>query len=148
MRRAAADALIVEGGKVVLIRRAFEPFKGKWAIPGGFVEEGESAEECCVREAREEIGLEVEIEKLLGVFSNPERDPRGTIGIAFLCRVVGGELKGSEEGEAKWFPLEELPPLAFDHAGIIGMARERTAGGREGEGAKDKKGGREGCSER
>jgi 8-oxo-dGTP diphosphatase len=128
MRSAAADALVVEGGKVLLMRREFGPFRGKWAIPGGFVEAGESAEECCVREAREETGLEVEIEMLLGVFSNPARDPRGTIGIVFLCRRVGGKLGGSVEGEAEWFPLEELPALAFDHAEILERLKEGLKG--------------------
>ncbi len=128
MRPAAADALIIEGGKVVLMKREFEPFKGKWAIPGGFLENGESLEECSVREAKEETGLEVEIEGLLGVFSKPERDPRGTVGIVFLCRRVGGELEGSEEGEAALFPLDELPELAFDHSEILEIAKRKLKG--------------------
>ncbi len=126
MRPVAADALVIEGGKVLLMKREFEPFRGKWAIPGGFLEEGESVEECCVREAKEETGLDVEVEGLLGVFSNPARDPRGTIGIVFLCRKIGGEVGGSEEGEAKWFSLENLPELAFDHAEIL--AKAKTSG--------------------
>lgn len=125
MRPAAADALIIEGGRVVLMRREFEPFKGKWAIPGGFLENGESLEGCCVREAKEETGLDVEIEGLLGAFSEPVRDPRGTVGIVFLCRNVGGELKGSEEGEAGWFPLDALPELAFDHFKVLEMAKRK-----------------------
>jgi ADP-ribose pyrophosphatase YjhB (NUDIX family) len=76
-----------------------------------------------VREAKEETGLEVEIENLLGVFSNPARDPRGSVGAVFLCRRAGGELEGSEEGEAGWFSLENLPELAFDHSEILRMAK-------------------------
>ncbi len=125
MRPFVTDAVIVRDGRIVLIRRNKEPFKGKWALPGGFVEAGETAEEACAREAFEETGLQVRVEKLIGVFSGPERDPRGTIAGAYLCRVVGGELRGgTDASEAKWFGLEELPELAFDHKKIIGEARK------------------------
>jgi len=122
MRPVAADALIVREGKIVLVKRGREPFEGKWALPGGFVDSGESVEEACVREAKEETGLDVRVKELVGVFSNPRRDPRGTVGIAFLCEAMGGEMKGGDDArEAAWFPLEELPELAFDHKEIINM---------------------------
>jgi 8-oxo-dGTP diphosphatase len=124
MRPVAADALVVRDGEILLIRRGKEPFKGKWALPGGFVEEGETVEGACVREAKEETGLDVRILKMVGVFSEPSRDPRGTVGVAFLCEVAGGKLKGGDDvEEAKWFPLGELPELAFDHKGIIGKIK-------------------------
>lgn len=120
MRPVAADALIVNEGKIVLVKRGREPFEGKWALPGGFVDEGESVEEACVREAKEETGLDVRVKELVGVFSKPERDPRGTVGVAFLCELVGGELIGGDDArEAKWFSLDSLPELAFDHREII-----------------------------
>ena len=121
MRPVAADALLVEGNKVLLIRRGKEPFLGKWAIPGGFLEENETLEQCCVREAKEETGLEVRIEGLLGVFSEPGRDPRGTVGVVFLCKRIGvGEAKGGDDAEeAKWFQLDSLPEMAFDHGKIL-----------------------------
>jgi len=116
------DAVIVEGDKVVLIRRVNPPFKGMWALPGGFVEVGETVEEACVREAGEETSLDVGIVKLVGVYSDPKRDPRGhTVGVIFLCKVKGGRLKAADDaGEAGWFSLGELPELAFDHGRILG----------------------------
>ncbi len=122
MRPTTTDALIVENGKIVLIKRGTVPFKGVWALPGGFVDSQETAEEACVREAEEETGLDVKIERLVGVFSSPGRDPeRGTIAIAYLCNVAGGKLLGGDDAEeAKWFSLVSLPKLAFDHGEIIG----------------------------
>ncbi len=120
MRPFTTDAVIVRDGKIVLIKRGAEPWKGMWALPGGFAEEGETAEQCCEREALEETGLRVRVRKLVGVFSEPERDPRGTVAVAYLCEIVGGELGGgSDAKEARWFPLNALPELAFDHAKII-----------------------------
>jgi 8-oxo-dGTP diphosphatase len=120
MRPFVTDAMIVRDGRIVLIRRKNEPFKGKWALPGGFAEADETAEQCCAREALEETGLSVRVKKLIGVFSGPDRDPRGTVAAAYLCEAVGGELKGGDDAkEAKWFPLKELPELGFDHEKII-----------------------------
>lgn len=124
MRPVAADALLIEGNKVLLIRRGNEPFKGKWAIPGGFLEENETLEECCVREAKEETNLEVRVVKLLGIFSKPSRDPRKTVGAVFICERVSGEIRGGDDAaEAKWFPLDKLPEMAFDHREILRLAR-------------------------
>lgn len=123
MRPVAADALIIEGNRILLIKRGKEPFRGKWAIPGGFLEEKETLEQCCVREAKEETGLEVEVEGLLGVFSEPGRDPRGTVGVVFFCKRVSGEIQGGDDAEeAKWFSLDKLPEMAFDHGKIIEKA--------------------------
>ncbi|MFP3949772.1 MAG: NUDIX domain-containing protein [Candidatus Micrarchaeia archaeon] len=124
MRPATVDALILENGKIMLIKRGREPDKGKWALPGGFVDKKECAEGACIREAREETGLDVEIEKLAGVFSEPGRDPRGTISIAYLCRKKSGEERGGDDAdEAGWFRLDGLPELAFDHKKIIESLR-------------------------
>jgi len=127
MRPFTTDAVIVEGNRIILIRRDKEPFRGMWALPGGFAEAGETAEECCAREAREETGLDVRVGRLVGVFSGPERDPRGTIAGAYLCRVVGSagrKLKGGDDAaEARWFSLDVLPDLAFDHKKIIEEAK-------------------------
>jgi 8-oxo-dGTP diphosphatase len=119
------DAVIVDSGRVVLIRRVNPPFKDCWALPGGFVEVGETVEAACVREAREETSLDVEIVRLIGVFSDPKRDPRGhTASAAYICRVGGGLLKGADDAkEARWFALEKLPKLAFDHALIMESAK-------------------------
>ncbi len=119
--RVAVDVVIVRrGGGVVLVKRRNEPFKGCWAIPGGFVEYGERVEEAAVREALEETGLRVRLTKLVGVYSDPNRDPRGhVISIAYLAEEVGGELKaGSDAGEVAVF--KEIPRnIAFDHEKIL-----------------------------
>ncbi|NYZ60926.1 NUDIX hydrolase [Candidatus Micrarchaeota archaeon] len=125
MRPFVTDAVIVREGRIVLIKRGKEPWKGMWALPGGFAEEGETAEQCCEREALEETGLRVRAKKLVGVFSSLKRDPRGTIAGAYICELIGGELKGGDDAkEAKWFSLEELPELAFDHKKIIEEAKK------------------------
>ncbi|NOZ58932.1 MAG: NUDIX hydrolase [Euryarchaeota archaeon] len=125
MRKApalAVDIVIEVGSRIVLIRRRYEPFAGSWALPGGFVECGERVEEAAVREAREETNLNVEVKELLGVYSAPERDPRGhVVSICFIARGEG-ELRGRDDAaEAGLFsPREALGlSLAFDHAEII-----------------------------
>jgi len=120
----AVDAVIVlENHTVVLVRRRNPPFQGSWALPGGFCEVGETVEEAVRREAAEETGLEVEIERLIGVFSDPYRDPRGhVVSVAFLTHVVGGRLRaGSDADHVQAF---KQPPaeLAFDHRRILAAA--------------------------
>ncbi|MBZ5588655.1 MAG: NUDIX hydrolase [Acidobacteriia bacterium] len=120
-----ADAVILDPEKgVVLIRRGHPPFEGCWALPGGFVEVGESCADACVREAREETGLEVEPVALLGVYSRPDRDPRGhTVSTVYLCRVLGGRLSGGDDAsEARWFDDLTGIELAFDHATVLADA--------------------------
>ena len=126
MRRGPALAVDIvirrNNGSVVLVRRRNNPFKGEWAIPGGFVEYGETVEAAARREAKEETGLIVELIKIVGVYSDPNRDPRGhTVSICFLAREVGGELRGdSDAKDAKSFHPSSLPPrLAFDHERIL-----------------------------
>ncbi len=115
------DAIIPYKGGIVLVRRKNEPFKGKYALPGGIVEYGERVEDAAVREAEEETGLKCKVEKLVGVYSDPNRDPRGHfVSICFILVPVGGELKaGSDAEDVKVFKLEELPELAFDHEKMI-----------------------------
>jgi 8-oxo-dGTP diphosphatase len=115
--------------RVLLIRRKNAPFAGKWALPGGYVEEMERLGDAARRELQEETGLEnIELEQL-HAFGDPGRDPRGwTITIAFLARVHPQLLKpkaGDDAAEVKWFPLGKLPALAFDHAEIVQRARNR-----------------------
>src|SRR5512139_1202444 len=84
------DTVIVYDGKLVLIRRKNPPFQGHFALPGGFVELGETVETAAVREAKEETGLDVELIRLLGVYSEPSRDPRGhTVSVIFLAMGEG-----------------------------------------------------------
>ncbi|WEU41093.1 MAG: NUDIX hydrolase [Candidatus Odinarchaeum yellowstonii] len=120
----AVDAIILfEPGKIVLIKRRFPPFKDFWALPGGIVKYGESVEEALLREVKEETGLTVKIKKLVGVYSNPNRDPRGhVISICFLCEFSDGVLKASSDAaDINVFSLEEVSSLqlAFDHLKMI-----------------------------
>lgn len=117
-----ADAVILDSARgVVLIRRGHEPFRGMWALPGGFVDLGETTEAACCREAREETGLEVATVQLFGVYSDPTRDPRGhTVSAIYLCRVLGGDLAGADDAaEARWFSDLRGVELAFDHARVL-----------------------------
>jgi 8-oxo-dGTP diphosphatase len=115
--------------RVLLIRRQHDPFAGAWAIPGGFVDEGEALEAAARRELREETGLQVEELQQIGTFGDPGRDPRGwTISVAYLVRVKAGSVKpqaADDAAEAAWHPLGDLPPLAFDHAQILALARAK-----------------------
>jgi len=112
-----------EGGRVVLIRRGSDPYKGRWALPGGFVEVGETVEQAARREAAEETGLAVELAGLVGVYSDPERDPRGhNVSVAFLARVLSGELSAATDAAEASLLDPGTVELAFDHGRIIADA--------------------------
>ena len=113
--------------KVLLVKRGGEPYKGEWALPGGFLRNDETAKEGALRELREETGLEASAVGELGVFSDPSRDPRErVITIAFYALVKSSEVEGGDDAdEAAWFSIDELPQLAFDHSDIINAALER-----------------------
>ena len=117
--------------KVLLVKRGGEPYKGEWALPGGFLRNDETAKEGALRELREETGLEASAVGELGVFSDPSRDPRErVITIAFYALVKPSEVEGGDDAdEAAWFSIDELPQLAFDHADIINAALERLRSG-------------------
>ena len=119
----AVDAVILFQDGVVLIRRNNPPYQSCYALPGGFVEIGETVEEAAIREAREETGLDINLLGLVGVYSDPARDPRGhVVSVAFLARASGRLQSGSDARSAGVFPREELPGLAFDHEQIISDA--------------------------
>ncbi len=114
------DVVIPAERGVVLIRRGSEPFKGQWALPGGFVEVGETVEEAADREAAEETGLAVEVARLVGVYSDPERDPRGhNVSVAFIARVLSGELSAATDASEVAVLDPDSVELAFDHQKII-----------------------------
>ncbi len=114
------DVIIPSERGVVLIRRGTEPFRGRWALPGGFVEVGETLEEAAYREAAEETGLAVEVARLVGVYSDPERDPRGhNVSVAFLARVLSGDLVAATDASEVAVLDPSSVELAFDHRKII-----------------------------
>ncbi len=119
------DAVIILNGKIVLIKRRNPPYQGNFALPGGFVEIGETTEEATVREVHEETGLSIKIIKLLGVYSDPLRDPRGhTVSV---CYLVSGEGKPKADSDAEdigLFDITDMPQMAFDHNMIIDNARD------------------------
>jgi 8-oxo-dGTP diphosphatase len=130
-------AIIIEGDRVVLVKRAHPPLQAEWSIPGGALEVGEMVREACVREACEETGLAVEPIELLGVYDRILRNPDKRVQyhyvlIDFLCRRVAGDLAAaSDAAEVRWFTREELPAmkLAEDTIDVIkkGFAKSNQA---------------------
>ena len=104
-------------GRILLMRRAIEPRYGAWTFPGGFMEIDETAEECAAREAQEEVGIQVSIGKLVGVYSRPAPHTPGIVSIVYRGRITGGEVKpGREALETRWFRPEDIPwdELAYE----------------------------------
>lgn len=104
-------------GRILLMRRAIEPRYGAWTFPGGFMEIDETAEECAAREAQEEVGIQVSVGKLVGVYSRPAPHTPGIVSIVYRGRITGGEVKpGREALEARWFRPEDIPwdELAYE----------------------------------
>lgn len=118
------DCVVFHGDAVVLIRRAHDPFKGWYALPGGFVEAGETVEDACRRETREETGLVVEDLRLIGVYSDLARDPRRhTVSVAFLGRADISTLKaGDDASSAELVADWQHAQIAFDHKKILSDA--------------------------
>ena len=112
---------------VLLIERGLEPYKGMWAFPGGFIRMNETAEECARRELREETGLELDKVRELGTFSGVNRDPRErVISIAFYSLARHSTVRGGDDAaKAKWWAIDDIPQLAFDHDYILRQAMKR-----------------------
>ncbi len=122
------DCVIFGIGKeemsVLLVKRGNDPYKGRWAFPGGFLNMDEDAETGARRELKEETGLEADVIEQFGTFSAVNRDPRGrVISIAFYALVPKEEVHGADDAvDARWFSIEDMPDLAFDHAQIFQKA--------------------------
>jgi 8-oxo-dGTP diphosphatase len=115
---------------VLLIRRLAEPFRGSYALPGGFVLEDESIDAAANRELQEETGVERVFLEQLYTFGEPKRDPRGrVITVAYYALVANSHIlrSGTDAADAAWFSLNKLPQLAFDHLSIIEYAHQRIA---------------------
>ncbi len=118
----AVDCVVIDAkGRVLLVRRANPPFQGQLALPGGFVDVGESVEDACRRELMEETGVKVAKLVLVGVYSDPARDPRGhTVAVVFLTRLRSAKaIAGDDAAAVEWVGNWRRETLAFDHAQII-----------------------------
>lgn len=120
---------------VLLVKRGEEPFAGRWALPGGFVEEGETLESAARRELLEETGLDPlgDLDQV-GTYGDPGRDPRGwTVSVVFMATLgydeIGAVVGGSDAAEAAWYPVDASPGLAFDHDRILADALSHAAFG-------------------
>jgi 8-oxo-dGTP diphosphatase len=121
------DAVIVRDSRILLGKRggADAPFKGYWALPGGYVEWGESTETALAREVREETGLTVTGQAVIGVYSDPHRTTSQAVTVGYAAQTTGEPTAGDDLAEVEWFPLDKLPSeLAFDHADIIADYRK------------------------
>jgi 8-oxo-dGTP diphosphatase len=118
-RRVAVDALIFQNNKILLIKRAVEPFKGFWALPGGGIDFDETAEEALQKEVIEETGLKLLSAKFLHIYTDPKRDPKQVITLSYYVEAEGQPKAGDDAKEYRWFDLQKLPELAFDHKKII-----------------------------
>ena len=118
----AVDVVIeFDSGEVVLIKRKYDPYKGYWALPGGMVEIGETVEQAAIREVREETGLDISISHLVGVYSEPNRDPRNhVVSIAFHATPLSQEIQAASDA-AEVMTTNDFSniKLAFDHEKII-----------------------------
>ena len=131
-----ADVVLFSHGKrdleVLLIERGHPPFAGRWALPGGFVDQDEPLERAARRELTEETGLEVGPLQQLGAYGDPGRDPRGhVVTVAFIGVVEAAAhppRAASDAARSAWFPVSALPPLAFDHDRIVADGLERLRG--------------------
>jgi 8-oxo-dGTP diphosphatase len=118
-RGVTIDALIIKEEKILLIKRNEEPFKGFWALPGGYVEWNERVEDAVRREVSEEVGLKVKSLDFIGIFSDPKRHPNQCIDVAYLAEAEGDIRPGDDAAECKWESIDSLPDLAADHKKII-----------------------------
>lgn len=122
------DGVFLNRGKVLLVKQAKYPFLGYWVIPGGHVEYGETVERAIKREMKEELGVSVKIKKLLGVYSNPKRDPRyHTASVVYLLEKTKDKIRlNREASEFRYFSLRNLPKkIGFDHRKILNDLRKR-----------------------
>ena len=112
--KVAAAVLVEEDGRVLLVRRVNEPFRGLWTLPAGFVNGGEDPAEAAARECEEETGLSVRVRRVLDVISGREHERGADFVIVYLAEIVSGELAAADDADAaEWFPYDDLPPLAF-----------------------------------
>lgn len=112
--KVAAAVLVVQGGRVLLVRRVNEPFRGLWTLPAGFVNGGEDPAEAAARECLEETGLSVRVTRVYDIVSGREHERGADFVIVYQAEVLGGELQADDDADmVEWFARDDLPPLAF-----------------------------------
>ncbi|KAB2977466.1 NUDIX hydrolase [Streptomyces sp. SS1-1] len=132
-----ADVICIRGGDMLLIERAWPPYEGLFALPGGYVEPGETFRAAAVRELREETGVRIAEDDLalVGVYDRPDRDPRGRfVSVAYMATVPDDATAqaGDDAAAVRWTPLATFhDALAFDHSQIVADARHLLAGGND-----------------
>lgn len=122
VRALATDAVVVIDGEVLLMERDHDPYENQWVLPGGVVEQGETARQACVREANEEVGIDVEATEFVGLYDEPDRDPRGNVSAAYRCEPtddVADPEPREEAAAVETFPPGNLPEMGFDHREIV-----------------------------
>lgn len=102
VRALTTDAVIELNGEVLLLERNHPPFEGSWVLPGGLVEQDETAREACVRETKEEVGLDVTVEEFVGLYDDPDRDERGNVSAAYRCTPLGDQTPKPREEASQW----------------------------------------------
>jgi 8-oxo-dGTP diphosphatase len=123
------DAVVIKPGRpnqVLLIKRKNDPFKGMWALPGGFVDEDEDLPDAACRELCEETGIQARPTRQIGAFGKPGRDPRHqTVSVAYRFDVPTDTIAkaADDASDAEWFEIDNLPDIAFDHADIISHSK-------------------------
>jgi 8-oxo-dGTP diphosphatase len=129
------SVLILRGARILLVRRAFSPARGAWDVPGGFIERGETIERAARREVREEVGVDVRIERFIGIFPDtygPQRRPSLNIYYLGRLRRAGSRVRaGDDASECRWFPLDRVPRrMAFKNNRQAVLALRRLTGRR------------------
>lgn len=121
VRALTTDAVIEINGDVVLLKRNHPPFEGYWVLPGGLVERGETAREACVRETKEEVGLDVSVDEVVDLYDDPDRDERGNVSVAYRCTLLGDQTPTPREeaSRVETFDPRNLPEMGFDHEQIV-----------------------------
>lgn len=124
--RLSVDILVERDGEVLLVRRAHDPFRGSWTLPGGFVDAGETLEQAALRELAEETGMRGARPTFVGLYDDPARDPRGhTVTAVYRVEATGTPRGGDDAAEARFHPWASLPTLGFDHSRILADQRAR-----------------------
>lgn len=121
VRALTTDAVIELDGDLLLLERNHPPFEGSWVLPGGLVERDETAQQACVRETKEEVGLDIIVEEFVGLYDDPARDERGNVSAAYRCTPHGDQTPTPREEayQVETFSPTTLPEMGFDHERIV-----------------------------